>query len=126
MENKMKLEKEDVFINNYELSENLFGKSVFHITLSILDPTDDVIEYIKKHIYQLVKMTLDVQEPKIDRDNEFEDNEFCDSIDEIFKNAIKKGLKDVDDWMYMYSDDEYDYFKHECTREYIKFKKKGK
>ena len=40
---------------------------------------------------------------------------------EAFENAIKKGLK-ADDYMYMYSADGYDFFKHIDTRLYVKFK----
>ena len=41
--------------------------------------------------------------------------------DEAFENAIKKGLKNPESWMYMYSDDKNDYFKHQETREYIHY-----
>jgi len=42
-----------------------------------------------------------------------------------FNNAIQKGLKNPGDYMYMYSENGYDYFKHYVTRSYIKFKNKN-
>ncbi|MFA5719942.1 MAG: hypothetical protein WC939_02645 [Acholeplasmataceae bacterium] len=41
--------------------------------------------------------------------------------DEAFLNAVCKGLKKPYDYMYMYSKDGHDYFKHIVTREYLKF-----
>ena len=38
-----------------------------------------------------------------------------------FDNAIKKGMEKPWDYMYMYSDPKFDYFKHCVTREYITF-----
>lgn len=38
-----------------------------------------------------------------------------------FHNAIKKGLKNPDDYMYMYSTRFKDYFKHHQTRGYISY-----
>ena len=38
--------------------------------------------------------------------------------DAAFDDAIKKGMKDPENWMYMYSDEEKDYFKNIDTREY--------
>ena len=40
------------------------------------------------------------------------------NVDEIFKNAIKRGMKNPDSWMYMYSERGKDYFKHRDTRCY--------
>ena len=54
-------------------------------------------------------------------DLDFEDEEFERDPEEAFSNAIKKGLKNPDDYMYMYSDNNKDYFKHIDTREYIEF-----
>ncbi len=42
--------------------------------------------------------------------------------DLAFKNAIKRGLKHPEDYMYMHSDKKYDYFKHYVTRNYIRFR----
>ena len=53
----------------------------------------------------------------------FNDLEFRD-YEEAFENAIKKGLCNPDDYMYMYSDNKYDYFKNSCTRSYKKFRYK--
>lgn len=38
--------------------------------------------------------------------------------DDAFDNAIKKGMKNPDDWMYMYSKNNKDYFKNYYTRNY--------
>ena len=50
-----------------------------------------------------------------------EDEELERDPEEAFSNAIKKGLKNPDDYMYMYSNNNKDYFKHIDTREYIEF-----
>ena len=42
--------------------------------------------------------------------------------DEAFENAIKKGLKDPENWMYMYSKCGKDYFKNFSTRKYISYR----
>ena len=41
---------------------------------------------------------------------------------EAFENAIKKGMKNPENWMYMYSESGKDYFKNSCTRKYISYK----
>ena len=41
--------------------------------------------------------------------------------DKAFENAIKRGLNNPEDWMYMYSKGLKDYFKHHDTREYRPF-----
>lgn len=46
--------------------------------------------------------------------------------EEAFENAIKRGMKNPDDWMYMYSENNRDYFKHIDTRNYISFPQFGK
>jgi hypothetical protein len=38
-----------------------------------------------------------------------------------FENAIKKGLKNPEDWMYMYSTCFKDYFKNCYTRNYVSY-----
>lgn len=38
-----------------------------------------------------------------------------------FENAIKKGMKNPEDYMYMYSATFKDYFKHYCTRNYVSY-----
>lgn len=43
-----------------------------------------------------------------------------------FENAIKRGMKDPDDWMYMYSKDGRDYFKHCDYRTYKSYPQTGK
>lgn len=41
--------------------------------------------------------------------------------EDAFKNAIKRGMKEPELWMYMYSDTKTDYFKNIETREYITY-----
>ena len=41
--------------------------------------------------------------------------------DDAFENAIKRGMKNPEDWMYMYSENNKDYFKHIDTRNYKSF-----
>ena len=44
---------------------------------------------------------------------------------DAFDNAIKLGMKNPDDWMYMYSNNGRDYFKHHDTRNYTSFPQSG-
>jgi hypothetical protein len=44
---------------------------------------------------------------------------------EAFQNAINRGLKNPEDYMYMYTDKGRDYFKNICTRNYISFRRKA-
>ena len=50
----------------------------------------------------------------------FDALKICDP-EKAFKNAINKGLKNPEDWMYMYSTKFRDYFKNYDTRNYISF-----
>ena len=45
--------------------------------------------------------------------------------DEAFDNAIKRGMKHPEDWMYMYSENGRDYFKHCDYRNYISYPQVG-
>lgn len=45
--------------------------------------------------------------------------------DEAFENAIKRGMKNPEDWMYMYSEKGRDYFKHSANRGYISYRQLG-
>ena len=45
---------------------------------------------------------------------------------DAFENAISKGLNNPGDFMYMYSKDNKDYFKHMMDRSYVNFEQKGK
>lgn len=45
--------------------------------------------------------------------------------EDAFKNAIKRGMKCPDDWMYMYSEKVRDYFKHYDTRKYVSYSQFG-
>ena len=44
---------------------------------------------------------------------------------DAFDNAIKRGMKNPDDWMYMYSENGKDYFKHCDTRNYTSYHQYG-
>ena len=57
------------------------------------------------------------------RDSLFKDLDIRDP-EEAFKNAIAKGLRCPEEWMYMYTDNGRDYFKHIATRCYKSFKHK--
>lgn len=48
-----------------------------------------------------------------------------ENSEDAFDNAIKLGMKNPDDWMYMYSNKGKDYFKHHDTRNYISFPQSG-
>ncbi|MBP3255641.1 MAG: hypothetical protein J6M60_04035 [Clostridia bacterium] len=51
----------------------------------------------------------------------FEGIKMRENTDDAFENAIKRGMKNPDDWMYMYSEKNKDYFKNYYTREYISY-----
>lgn len=55
----------------------------------------------------------------------FADLQIRENPDEAFDNAIKRGMKNPDDWMYMYSDRGRDYFKHHVTRKYTSYPQFG-
>lgn len=44
---------------------------------------------------------------------------------DAFDNAIKRGMKNPDDWMYMYSENGRDYFKHCDYRNYKSYPQFG-
>lgn len=61
----------------------------------------------------------------------FEGMKLRENPDDAFKSAIKQGMKNPDDWMYMYSKDNKDYFKNYYSRIYksypqVDFKEKFK
>jgi len=58
---------------------------------------------------------------QLPKDSCFKDLNITDPK-QAFENAIKRGLKNPEDYMYMYSEGKYDYFKHYITRSYRKFK----
>lgn len=58
---------------------------------------------------------------------------FCNMSDldirdpqKAFHNAIKKGLKDPENWMYMYTQKNRDYFKNIVSRNYRSYKRSDK
>ena len=44
------------------------------------------------------------------------------NAEKAFENAIKKGLENPNDYMYMYTIEKKDYFKHINSRKYISFR----
>lgn len=48
----------------------------------------------------------------------FEGMKIRENPDEAFDNAIKRGMKKPDGWMYMYSNNNKDYFKNYYSRNY--------
>lgn len=54
----------------------------------------------------------------------FEGMKIRENPNNAFDNAIKRGMKNPDEWMYMYSENGKDYFKHylsRCYRSYPQF-----
>lgn len=49
------------------------------------------------------------------------DEGFLRDHEKAFDNAIKQGMDEPLDYMYMYSDSKFDYFKHSVTREYVQY-----
>lgn len=67
---------------------------------------------------------------KADKSYENEDSPVFDSLimrdpQKAFENALIKGMKDHENWMYMESDGKYDYFKHHDTRKMIRFRNRN-
>lgn len=62
---------------------------------------------------------------KHDENSIFSGLKFRENPDPAFDNAIKRGMKNPDDWMYMYSDKGRDYFKHIDTRAYRSYPQYG-
>lgn len=61
----------------------------------------------------------------------FEGIKIRENPNDAFENAIKRGMKNPDDWMYMYSENNKDFFKNYYSRTYksfpqIWFKRKNK
>lgn len=48
-----------------------------------------------------------------------------ENTQDAFENAIKRGMKEPNDWMYMYSRNYRDYFKNYWTRNYISYPQFG-
>ena len=48
----------------------------------------------------------------------FEGMKIRENPNDAFENAIKRGMKNSDDWMYMYSNNNKDYFKNYYSRKY--------
>lgn len=56
----------------------------------------------------------------------FEGMKMRENPDDAFNNAIKRGMKIPDDWMYMYSENNKDYFKNYYSRKYKSYPQFGK
>ena len=91
--------------------------------------------------------TLDVANEKIEQDNMsldfihieekgikylvhpagsiFEGIKIRENPNDAFENAIKRGMKNPDDWMYMYSENNKDFFKNYYSRTYKSFPQFG-
>ena len=59
------------------------------------------------------------------KDSIFAGMKIRENPEEAFENAIKRGMKNPDDWMYMFSEKNKDYFKNYYTRCYISFPQFG-
>ena len=55
----------------------------------------------------------------------FEGIKMRENPEDAFNNAIKRGMKNPDDWMYMYSENNKDYFKNYYTRGYRSYPQFG-
>lgn len=55
----------------------------------------------------------------------FEGMKIRENPNDAFENAIKRGMKNPDDWMYMYSDNNKDFFKNLYSRRYKSFSQFG-
>ena len=59
------------------------------------------------------------------KDSIFAGMKIRENPEEAFENAIKRGMKNPDDWMYMFSEKNKDYFKNYYTRNYKSFPQFG-
>lgn len=57
----------------------------------------------------------------MDKEKSIFDSLKINDPESAFNNAIKKGLKNPEDFMYMYSTKFKDYFKNSITRNYISY-----
>ena len=70
---------------------------------------------------ELIKTKENGTKHKHSIENIFEGMKIRENSNEAFENAIKRGMKKPNDWEYMYSSNNRDYFKHYYTRNYISF-----
>lgn len=59
------------------------------------------------------------------KDSIFAGMQVRENAEEAFDNAIKRGMKNPQDWMYMYSKNGKDYFKHCDYRTYMSYPQYG-
>lgn len=57
----------------------------------------------------------------LSEDSIFNELQIRSDVNEAFLNAIKRGMENPYDWMYMYSKNNKDYFKNCITREYVSY-----
>ena len=62
---------------------------------------------------------------KLSKDSIFSGLQIRENPQDAFDNAIKKGMKNPDDWMYMYSNNGRDFFKNCWTRNYKSYPQYG-
>ncbi len=60
-----------------------------------------------------------------DRNSIFASLDIRENPEDAFTNAIKRGMKHPEDWMYMYSKNNRDYFKHCDYRTYKSYPQFG-
>lgn len=75
------------------------------------------------HMYSLINCIYDLNGDIYENINDFKRRSNKMDLNTIFENAIKQGMTNPGEWMYMYSDDENDFFKNCNSRKYINFKK---
>lgn len=59
------------------------------------------------------------------KDSIFAGMQIRENPDDAFDNAIKRGMKNPENWMYMYSENGRDYFKNSITRSYKSYPQFG-
>ena len=104
----------------------------FGVFLNKCEPK--VREDIIDRLVMLQRGEIDVKDYKIiDEDtllvhptgSIFEGMKIRENPNDAFENAIKRGMKNPDDWMYMYSENNKDFFKNYYSRTYKSFPQFG-
>ena len=109
----------------YELRDSDFG--------------NDIASIEKKVIVNNVGSIITDEEIDMGKNDFVDYNEFCSNNEQVskikdliskgnpqkaFENAIKKGMKDSENWKYLYTEKNRDYFKNISTKEYISYSNK--
>ena len=110
----------------YELRDSDFG--------------NDIASIEKKVIVNNVGSIIMDEEIDMGKNDFVDYNEFCSNNEQVskikdlipkgnpqkaFENAIKKGMKDSENWKYLYTEKNRDYFKNISTKEYISYSNKN-